>query len=219
MNQSTQGNVFVSHKERQAPMKDTNENGASKMLSDAINIAAAAKRAKGVLRMLPVANIAALTAKRSQPAAVAPAVEPEETPEEYDEENDGLKTRFQTALIGHCKAEVSLSAVVVELIAADIDRETAIEWGVEAGLSESYVQSTVSRLFIELTGERKKRVGGGRKPNKGAAGFAERAMKACDDDVDKALALLLAARRLLEKWEKDGTVDTNLKKLRSTKSA
>jgi hypothetical protein len=70
-----------------------------------------------------------------------------------------------------------------------------------------------------LTGERKKKVGGGRKPNKGAAGFAERAMKACDDDTDKALALLLAARRTLEKWVKDGTVDKNLKKLRTAKSA
>ncbi len=73
----------------------------------------------------------------------------------------------------------------------------------------------MSRLYIELTGERVKKVGGGRKANKGAAGFAERALKACDDDVDKAKALLLAARRLIETWEKAGTVASELAKLRA----
>jgi hypothetical protein len=195
-------------------MKDT-----SIEVAGALQAAASNKRNGTVKpsRLLP-AGVPA----RSQPAALAPVspIEPElhEPAEKYDgddDNTDGIKERFQLALIGHCKAESSLSVVVAEMIGEDIDRDTAIEWGIEAGLSESYVQSTVSRLYIELTGERKKKVGGGRKPNKGAAGFAERAMKACDDDTDKALALLLAARRTLEGWIKKGTVDSNLKKLRA----
>jgi hypothetical protein len=108
-----------------------------------------------------------------------------------------------------------LTEVVTELIANDIERETAIDWGIECGLSESYVQSTVSRLYIELTGERKKKVGGGRKANKGALSLALRVMKECDDDSEKAKALLLAARRLIEKWEKKGDVAGIVAKLRT----
>jgi hypothetical protein len=178
------------------------------------NIAAAVNSAVKRSRLLPAG-----AGQRSQPAIMAiPApIEPAIVTDE-SEATDELKTRFQGALIASCKSEASLSDVVVELIAYDVTRETAIEWGVEAGLSASYVQSTVSRLYIALTGERKKKVGGGRKANKGAAGFAERAMKACDDDTDKALALLLAARRTLEGWIKKGTVEKELAKIRTAKS-
>ncbi len=139
-----------------------------------------------------------------------------DTEYEGEDETDGIKVRFIAALTENCRTESSLAIVVAEMVGMEIDRDTAIEWGIEAGLSEGYVRSVVSKLYIELTGERKKRVGGGRKPNKGASGFAEKAMKACDDDVEKALALLLAARRMLEGWKDKGTVESNLKRLRAT---
>jgi hypothetical protein len=162
--------------------------------------------------------------ERSQPTGTKAPVEtpiPDEPDNETEQDNeldslDSLKERFISALTGHCKAEISLTVIVTEMIGADIERDEAIDWGIEAGLSESYVRSVVSRLYVELTGERKVRKGGGRKANKGAAGMAERAMKYCGDDTDKALALLLAARRMLEKWVKAGTVESNLRRLRNT---
>ena len=198
-------------------MKDLSENIGAAMQQAATDLMAGMPQKNKRSRLLP-----ASAPVRSQPAALAPVqaaepIEPEPA-EEYEDENDVLKERFQVALVGHCKAESSLSSIVAEMIGEDIDRDTAIEWGIEAGLSESYVQSTVSRLYIALTGERKKKVGGGRKQNKGASGFAERALKACDDDISKAKALLLAARRLIETWESNGTVEKELAKIRTAKS-
>src|ERR1043166_1777475 len=142
-----------------------------------------------------------VTGKRSQPTAAAPveSVQEPDEPDTFDSEEseERLKERFQNVLIAHCKATIPLTEAVAELIAADIDRDTAIDWGIETGLNEGYVRSTVSSLYIELTGERKKKAGGGRKANKGALALALRVMKESDDDVDKAKALLLAARRLI----------------------
>jgi hypothetical protein len=135
---------------------------------------------------------------------------------EFDEDQYGdLRVRFVAALTDHCKALLPLTAIVTEMIGAEIEREEAIDWGIEAGLSESYVRSTVSSLYIQLTGSRKKAVGGGRKRNVSAPGFAEMAMTACKDDITAAKALLLAARRLLEAWEKAGTVERELGNIRN----
>lgn len=145
-------------------------------------------------------------ASRIQPVATE-----EKLPEDIDTARDAfdeeeteetLKPRFQSALIGACKAEASLAAVMAEMVAADVTRDDAIDWGIETGLSESYVRSTVSRIYIELTGRRVVAKGAGRKVNKGAKALAERVLKETDGDFAKAKALLLAARRILERMEK-----------------
>ena len=138
-----------------------------------------------------------------------------ESDTDEDTAEDTLRPRFIAALTAHCQSLVPLSAVVTDMIGAGIERDEAIDWGLEAGLSEGYVRSTVSNLYRDLTGRRVKAVGGGRKRNVSAAGFAEMALKASKDDVSAAKALLLAARRLIESWEKVGTVESNLNSLRA----
>ncbi len=132
-----------------------------------------------------------------------------------DTAESDLRPRFVAALTAHCKTLIPLTEIVTELIAAGVERNEAIDWGIEAGLSEGYVRSTVSNLYRDLTGKRLKAVGGGRKRNESAAGFAEMALKATKDDIAAAKALLLAARRLIEQWEKAGTVEKNLATLRA----
>ncbi|HXJ61832.1 MAG TPA: hypothetical protein VNU68_34765 [Verrucomicrobiae bacterium] len=122
----------------------------------------------------------------------------------------GLKSGFQTALRAHHTAKVSLSEKVAELIAHGVSRDTAIAWGRETGLSDSYVRGTVSGMYLSLTGKRERAKGAGRKANKGAAAMAIRALKDCDGDVSDAKALLLAARRLIEAWEATGTVASHV---------
>lgn len=172
-------------------------------------------------RSNPILRIIGKNGKRqSQPSVVnddIPAAFDRDIESDVDEDStiEALRVEFVSALTAHCKALIPLTDVVTRMIGADVERETAIEWGIEAGLSESYVRSTVSSLYIQITGMRVKRVGGGRKRNDSAAGFAELAMKACKDDVSEAKALLLAARRLLEAWEKAGTVEQELAKIRA----
>jgi hypothetical protein len=149
-----------------------------------------------------------LLARLLAPVAPIPA---EQVPSQFplpEIANDvaGLKAGFQTALRAHHVAKVSLSEKIAELIAAGVTRDTAIAWGKETGLSESYVRGTVSGMYLSLTGKRERKAGAGRKANKGAAAFAIRALKDSNGDISDAKALLLAARRLIEAWEQTGTV-------------
>ena len=188
---------------------NTNGNAVDKLLGNAADKKAALNRT------LPTGM------KRSQPevetpkAPVVPVEEPSVPDVEDTYTEDGaevqLKARFIEALTAHCKATLPLSEVVAEMIAADIDRDEAVDWGIEAGLSEGYVRSTVSSLYIALTGKRQVKAGGGRKANKGARAMAIRALKECET-VAEAKALLLAARRTVEKWEKAGTIEKELAK-------
>lgn len=114
---------------------------------------------------------------------------------------EDLRTRFVAALGSHQKTTESLAAIVSEAIEAGFDREDVIEWGYDAGFSDGYVRATVSRLFIDLVG-RVRTEGGGRKANKGAQGYADRVLRECGGSYPKAMALLLATRRLLEKAAK-----------------
>lgn len=124
------------------------------------------------------------------------------SPSDSESESDStLRKRFIEALTANQKTLVSLVDVVREMIEEDIERDEAIEWGMDAGLSESYVRATVSRLYSDLVGCVRK-TGGGRKGNKGAVGLAERALKEYDGSYTRAKAALLAARRHLEKLEK-----------------
>lgn len=116
------------------------------------------------------------------------------------EDTSGLRKRFVSALTANQKTLGTLADVVREMIDSEVEREEAIDWGIEAGLSESYVRSTVSRLYSDLVG-RERAKGAGRKGNKGAAEVAEYALRAVKGDFAKAKAVLLAARRHVEKLE------------------
>jgi hypothetical protein len=189
------------------------------MIKELIQAAGASRNGKSKVASLVNAS-PAVNARRAQPASVAaPKVEePSDADIDNgsedsfgDEEHTALKARFIDALTAHCKATAPLSEVVAEMIGQDIERDEAIDWGIESGLSEGYVRSTVSSLYIALTGKRQVKAGGGRKANKGARACAIRALKECET-VSDAKALLLAARRLIEKWEKAGSTEKELAK-------
>lgn len=116
-----------------------------------------------------------------------------------------LKSVFQSALLAHNKASVSLTQAVQSLIEADIERSEAIEWGLETGLSESYVRATVSSYYSQLVG-RERAKGAGRKRANGAQAVANCAMRESGDNgIKKAIALCRSAMRLLEKQAKEMT--------------
>lgn len=112
-----------------------------------------------------------------------------------------LRTRFIEALRVHQAASESLSTVVREAIEHGFDRDDVIQWGIDADIrSESYIRSVVSVVYSDIVGHVRK-AGGGRKANKGAQGYADRTLRECGGSYVKAKALLLAARRLVEKME------------------
>jgi hypothetical protein len=189
------------------------------MLKELIQSAGASRNGKPSKVASLVNASPAVNARRAQPASVAAPKVEEPTDAEIDSEEDSfgdeehtaLKARFIECLTAHAKATAPLSEVVAEMIGQDIERDEAIDWGIESGLSEGYVRSTVSSLYIALTGKRQVKAGGGRKANKGARACAIRALKECET-VNDAKALLLAARRLIEKWEKAGSTEKELAK-------
>lgn len=122
--------------------------------------------------------------------------------EQDNDDTDGIRERFIAALTVHCKAESTLSVIVAEMIQLGIDRDTAIEWGIDAGLSDGYVRSTVSRLFIALVG-RVKRKGQGRKVSPNAVKLAKLVLRWKKGSFKQAKAILLAARRIVESLERE----------------
>lgn len=127
-------------------------------------------------------------------------VEPED---DEDAEHAELKQRFITKLTEYQRAQKSLVDVVREMIDAEVERDEAIEWAVEAGFSESYARATVSTLYSALIGRERKEGHGGRKGNDDAKAFGDKVLKQFNGNHAKAMTFLLAARRHVEKLAKE----------------
>jgi hypothetical protein len=114
---------------------------------------------------------------------------------------DNLRERFVAALVSHGKSEMHLTDIVAEMIEQDVERDEAIEWGIEAGVSEEYVRVVVSRLYSAAQGHVRAK-GGGRKRNPTAIQRAEKLVKECRGDLKAAKRLALAIYRQIEKMLK-----------------
>ncbi len=159
------------------------------------------------LRSLIPANMPA--AARLKAPMLAPVAPVAPVIEDSPDEERAVRETFVHALIASHNTEVSLVDAVQAGIDAGYDRDDMIEWGTAArpygaGLSDGYVRSTVSRLFIALVG-RVKKVGGGNKRQAIAVRVAKLALKYFKNDFAKAKKVLLAARRVLESMEKAAT--------------
>jgi len=145
---------------------------------------------------------ASVPAKRSQPDDTKPDDSIPDEPDQQEESEESIRKAFVDALTANQRTVGALTDATIAAIEAGFDRDDCIAWGLEAGLSDGYVRSTVSRLFVELVG-RVKRKGGGRKANKGAVALAKRVLSECKGDFAEAKKLLLAARRIVESLERE----------------
>lgn len=110
------------------------------------------------------------------------------------------KQRFVEALKADTTAQIRLTEAITAALAEDYDTDDLVEWGVEAGFSESYVRATVSRVLI-AKGQRRREKGAGRKVPNEARLLAEFAVS---NFGDKAASMLRAACRLVESKNKKG---------------
>jgi|ERR1051325_2470699 hypothetical protein len=148
-----------------------------------------------------------VTAKRSQPSgSQSSGGSIGSTGATAAAEEENIRKAFVDALTANQRTLVSLTEATQAAIEAGFDRDDCIQWGLDAGLSDGYVRSTVSRLFIELVG-RVKKAGGGRKRGSDAIRIAKLTLKYTKGNYKKAKALLLAARRALEAMEKQSLKD------------
>ena len=188
----------------QAPSVSDNLLNGNSRLADLL----ASRKSNGKSPAVPAVN-------RSQPENVKPAVEPKlAIPAALtavcvscnDTEENDMRSRFVDALKLHQGTLSTLTDVTQEAIESGFDRDDCIEWGIAAGLSDGYVRSTVSRLFIDLVG-RIRKAGAGPKRQKIAIRVAKLALKYHKGNYAKAKAVLLAARRALEAMEKQSLKD------------
>lgn len=117
---------------------------------------------------------------------------------------EGLRKRFVTALTVSLKADVTLGDVVRDMIEQGIERDEAIDWGIEAGLPESSVRTKVSQIYSEVQG-RVRAKGAGRKSSMEAVEYAAKLIKDCKGDLAKAKKLALAVYRQVEKAAKEAS--------------
>jgi hypothetical protein len=123
---------------------------------------------------------------------------PDESEESFTD-LDSLKSRFCKALTARAKADKPLFEVVGEMIAADVERDEAIEWGMETGLSESYVRTTVSRLYSDVDGGKNAK-GQGRKSKPEAQVIYDYAVRLYG--ADRATIICRGASRIGEKVDR-----------------
>ncbi|MFM7009373.1 MAG: hypothetical protein ACKO0Z_08610 [Betaproteobacteria bacterium] len=148
-------------------------------------------------------NIRGLNARLSRPAkaAVPPTVWPDNESDEDSDIESKFKVEFQDALIGAIGYQNKLTDVAVRMLEAGIDRDTALEWGlemVESGkVSESHVRSTISRIWGQID---PRKAGSGRKADPDAQSLADHAVRLFG--MEKAEKMCLAASRLLHKANK-----------------
>lgn len=124
--------------------------------------------------------------------------QPEKPEADETDGDEDLREAFVKALKAHSGATESLRQVISACVAESVDVDTMVEWGTEAGYSESYVRTTVSSI-LRADGVKRRKDGGGRKTSKDAQSLLAYARKAFGD---KAQAMLRAATRLAEKEDK-----------------
>lgn len=115
-----------------------------------------------------------------------------------DGDHEELQREFVRALKSHSAATESLRVVVGKAVLAEVEPETLVEWGVDAGYSESYVRTAVSSI-LRAQGVHRHKKGQGRKVSKDAESLLAYARKQFGE---KAQAMLRAACRLAEKEDK-----------------
>lgn len=109
-----------------------------------------------------------------------------------------LKREFLSALKSHARSTETLQGVIGRLIGANVEPDTMVEWGTDAGYSESYCRSVVSSI-LRAQGVSRRAKGAGRKVSKDAESLLAYARKAFGDEAGK---MLLAAYRLSVKQDK-----------------
>jgi len=104
-----------------------------------------------------------------------------------------IKVRFVGALKTIRGGEVSLKAAVEAALKANVERSTMVGWAVDAGYSESWTRSLISKVLCDI-GQRQNREGQGRETPREAIELAE-ALTSKYGDAKKAKKILLAAYR------------------------
>ena len=97
-----------------------------------------------------------------------------------------LKERYLQCFGVRADNAALLQAAVRELIGAGFSRRTLVAWAVQAGYSQGYVSSLLSRIFVSL-GLRERQPGAGRRPSAAALELLAHARNLYGDNFLKVL--------------------------------
>lgn len=118
-----------------------------------------------------------------------------------------LKKEFLACMSRIALGYRTLQDIILVLLDMDVTREEMVQWGVEAGYSESWVRTSIGAALIGI-GERKRKAGSGPKPPKEAYRVYEMVLEEYGENTVKFLraALRIAIERQKKVKGKNGKV-------------